>query len=47
MDQPRTHVLTSSQESISAGTLDPTRPAVLTIDSGDIVSCPRHVDPMG
>jgi len=40
MDQPRTHVLTSSQESISAGTLDPTRPAVLTIDSGDIVSCP-------
>lgn len=27
MNQPTAHVLTSSQESISAGTLDPTRPA--------------------
>ncbi len=40
MNQPITHVLMSSHESISAGTLDPSRPAALTIDSGDIVSCP-------
>jgi hypothetical protein len=41
MNQPTTHVLISSHESISSGTLDPSRPAALTIDSGDIVSCPN------
>src|SRR5271170_5281020 len=41
MQQPTTHVLESTAESISAGTLDPARPAALTIDSGDIVSCPN------
>src|SRR6202050_4824705 len=41
MNQPTTHVLISSPESVSSGTLDPSRPAALTIDSGDIVSCPN------
>src|ERR1700678_1978404 len=41
MQEPRTHVLESTADSISAGTLDPSRPAALTIDSGDIVSCPN------
>ena len=38
MTEPITHVLESTHESISSGTLDPTRRAALTIDSGDIVS---------
>jgi acetamidase/formamidase len=37
----RTHVLESSDESVSPGVLDPSRPAALTIDSGDIVSYPN------
>jgi acetamidase/formamidase len=41
MTEPITHVLESTHESISSGTLDPTRRAALTIDSGDIVSCPN------
>jgi hypothetical protein len=41
MNQPTTHVLESTPESISSGTLDPSRPPALTIDSGDIVSCPN------
>jgi acetamidase/formamidase len=41
MNQPTTYVLTSSHESISSGMIDPTRPAALTIESGDIVSCPN------
>jgi acetamidase/formamidase len=41
MQQPTTHVLESTSASISAWTLDPSRPAALTIDSGDIVSCPN------
>jgi hypothetical protein len=38
---PTTHVLESTAESVSAGTLDPARPAALTIESGDIVSYPN------
>jgi len=41
MSNPATHILESTQQSISVGTLDPTRPAALTIESGDIVSCPN------
>jgi hypothetical protein len=41
MPQPRTHVLESTDESVSAGVLDPTRPSVLSVDSGDIVSYPN------
>lgn len=36
-----THVLESTHETISPGVLDPTRPAALTIASGDVVSCPK------
>jgi acetamidase/formamidase len=36
-----THVLESTAESVSAGTLDPSRAAALTIESGDIVSYPN------
>ena len=36
-----THVLESTEQTISPGMFDPTRPAALTIDSGDIVSCPN------
>jgi acetamidase/formamidase len=39
--EPRTHVLESSDASVSPGVLDPSRPAALTIDSGDIVSYPN------
>jgi len=41
MQEPTTHVLESTEDSVSAGTLDPSRPAALTIESGDIVSCPN------
>ncbi|HUA43658.1 MAG TPA: acetamidase/formamidase family protein [Solirubrobacteraceae bacterium] len=41
MSDPTTHVLESSERTISPGTIDPTRPAALTIESGDIVSCPN------
>jgi acetamidase/formamidase len=41
MGEPTTHVLESTEDSVSAGTLDPSRPAALTIESGDIVSCPN------
>ena len=41
MKTPTIHVLESTPETISAGTLDPTRAPALTIDSGDIVSCPN------
>ncbi len=41
MRAPVVHVLESTPETVSAGTLDPRRPAALTIDSGDIVSCPN------
>ena len=40
MTQPATHVLVSSHETISSGTIDPTRAPVLSIESGDVVSCP-------
>jgi acetamidase/formamidase len=36
-----THVLLSTAETISAGTIDPTRPPALTIEAGDVVSCPH------
>lgn len=35
------HVLESTSESVSSGVLDPTRPAVLTIQPGDSVSYPN------
>lgn len=38
---PTTHVLESTVDSVSAGTLDPSRPAALTIESGDVVSYPN------
>jgi hypothetical protein len=38
---PTTHVLQSTAESVSPGTLDPARPPALTIDAGDIVSYPN------
>jgi len=41
MRQPVTHVLESSKATISSGTIDPSRPPALTIESGDIVSCPN------
>jgi hypothetical protein len=40
MAEPKVHVLESSHDTISSGTLDPTRPPALSVDSGDIVSCP-------
>jgi acetamidase/formamidase len=39
--QPTTHVLESTPASVSSGVLDPTRPAALTIEPGDIVSYPN------
>jgi acetamidase/formamidase len=41
MPKPRTHVVESTDASVSPGVLDPTRPAALRIDSGDIVSYPN------
>jgi len=41
MRRPVTHVLESSKATISSGTIDPSRPPALTIESGDIVSCPN------
>ena len=41
MRQPVTHVLESSAATVSSGTIDPSRPPALTIESGDIVSCPN------
>ncbi len=41
MTEPRTHVLESTDASVSPGVLDPSRPAAVTIDSGDIVSYPN------
>ncbi len=38
---PTVHVLESSSETVSSGVLDPSRPAALTIESGDIVSYPN------
>jgi acetamidase/formamidase len=40
MSEPRTHILESRPETVSAGVLDPGRPPALTIAPGDIVSCP-------
>jgi acetamidase/formamidase len=34
------HALKSTAESVSSGVLDPSRPAALTVDSGDVVSYP-------
>jgi acetamidase/formamidase len=34
------HVLQSTPDTVSSGVIDPRRPAALTIESGDIVSCP-------
>jgi acetamidase/formamidase len=39
--QPTTHVLQSTEETVSSGTLDPTRPTALTVEPGDIVSYPN------
>jgi acetamidase/formamidase len=39
--QPKAHVLESTPASVSSGVLDPSRPAALTIDSGDVVSYPN------
>ena len=41
MTEPTTHILESTEASISSGTIDPRRPPALTIESGDIVSCPN------
>ncbi len=41
MPKSRTHVLESTDASVSPGVLDPRRPAALRIDSGDIVSYPN------
>jgi acetamidase/formamidase len=41
MSEQKTHVLESTDASVSPGVLDPTRPAALTIDSGDVVSYPN------
>jgi hypothetical protein len=38
---PTTHVLGSTDATISPGLLDPSRPPAPTIDPGDIVSCPN------
>jgi acetamidase/formamidase len=38
---PKAHVLESTPASVSSGVLDPSRPAALTIDSGDVVSYPN------
>jgi acetamidase/formamidase len=39
--KPTTHMLESTPASVSSGVLDPSRPAALTIDAGDIVSYPN------
>lgn len=39
--RPTTHVLKSTAASVSLGVLDPTSPAALTSDPGDIVSYPN------
>ena len=39
--KPTTHILESTPASVSSGVLDPSRPAALTIDAGDIVSYPN------
>jgi len=36
-----THVLRSTAQTVSSGVLDPSRPAALTVDSGDVVSYPN------
>ena len=41
MTEPTTHILESTEASVSSGTIDPRRPPALTIESGDIVSCPN------
>jgi acetamidase/formamidase len=41
MRQPVTHVLESSAATVSSGTIDPSRPAALTVESGDVVSYPN------
>jgi len=38
---PVTHVLESTPDTVSPGVIDPSRPAAVTIASGDTVSCPR------
>jgi acetamidase/formamidase len=40
MTEPRTHVLKSTEETVSPGVLDPARSPALTIDSGDVVVYP-------
>src|SRR5271154_934377 len=35
------HALHSTEQTTSRGVLDPRRPPALTIDSGDVVSCPN------
>ncbi len=39
--KPATHILESTPASVSPGVLDPSRPAALTIEAGDIVSYPN------
>lgn len=39
--KPTTHILESTPASVSSGVLDPSRPAAVTIDPGDIVSYPN------
>ena len=39
MTEPTTHILESTEASISSGTIDPRRPPALTIESGDVVEC--------
>lgn len=39
--KPTTYTLESTPASVSSGVLDPSRPAALTIDAGDIVSYPN------
>jgi acetamidase/formamidase len=41
MTEPTVHTLESTDATISAGVIDPGRPAAVTIASGDIVSCPN------
>ncbi len=41
MTKQKTHVLESTDASVSPGVLDPTRAAALTIESGDVVSYPN------
>lgn len=35
------HVLQSRPDTVSSGVIDPRRPAALTVESGDVVSCPN------